>query len=174
MVAAGGSTKRSAPCPLVLFLQGNALRLLLADGGCFRASSCITQARHEGEAAEDHIRSEPSKEGSADGPTRPAPGSTACRSDSPPCRGRSQSLSGLCQGCFFAPVFWLHGEEALWYDPAPEKAELEQVPCAGRRGSCTQVPIECVRRARLPGRHSRAARSPSPVSGAGAGLSLEA
>jgi ferredoxin len=32
------------------------------------------------------------------------------------------------QCCFFAPsVFKLHGEEALWYDPAPDEAQCEQV-----------------------------------------------
>lgn len=32
------------------------------------------------------------------------------------------------QCCFLAPsVFALHGEEALWYDPAPDEAQREQV-----------------------------------------------
>ena len=32
------------------------------------------------------------------------------------------------QCCFFAPsVFKLHGEEALWYDPAPDEAQREHV-----------------------------------------------
>lgn len=32
------------------------------------------------------------------------------------------------QCCFLAPdVFKLHGEEALWYDPAPDEAECELV-----------------------------------------------
>jgi len=32
------------------------------------------------------------------------------------------------QCCFFAPsVFKLHGEEALWYDPAPDASRREQV-----------------------------------------------
>ena len=32
------------------------------------------------------------------------------------------------QCCFFAPgVFTLHGEEALWYDPAPDEAQREHV-----------------------------------------------
>src|SRR5260370_7536372 len=32
------------------------------------------------------------------------------------------------QCCFFAPgVFKLHGEEALWYDPAPDQAQREHV-----------------------------------------------
>lgn len=32
------------------------------------------------------------------------------------------------QCCFFAPdVFKLHGEEALWYDPAPDTSQGERV-----------------------------------------------
>ncbi|HEV2458384.1 MAG TPA: ferredoxin [Ktedonobacterales bacterium] len=32
------------------------------------------------------------------------------------------------QCCFLAPAtFKLHGEEALWYDPAPDEAQREQV-----------------------------------------------
>jgi ferredoxin len=32
------------------------------------------------------------------------------------------------QCCFLAPnVFELHGEEALWYDPAPDEAERDLV-----------------------------------------------
>ncbi len=32
------------------------------------------------------------------------------------------------QCCFFAPsVFKLHGQEALWYDPAPDEAQREHV-----------------------------------------------
>jgi ferredoxin len=35
---------------------------------------------------------------------------------------------GYAQCCFFAPsVFQLHGEEALWYDPAPDEVEREHV-----------------------------------------------
>jgi ferredoxin len=35
---------------------------------------------------------------------------------------------GYAQCCFFAPkVFWLHGEEALWYDLAPDETQREQV-----------------------------------------------
>ena len=35
---------------------------------------------------------------------------------------------GYAQCCFQAPgVFQLHGEEALWYDPAPDEAEVEHV-----------------------------------------------
>ena len=32
------------------------------------------------------------------------------------------------QCCFFAPaVFKLHGQEALWYDPAPDETQREHV-----------------------------------------------
>ncbi len=35
---------------------------------------------------------------------------------------------GYAQCCFFAPsVFKLHGEEALWYDPAPDASQREHV-----------------------------------------------
>jgi ferredoxin len=35
---------------------------------------------------------------------------------------------GYAQCCFFAPsVFQLHGEEALWYDLAPDEAQREHV-----------------------------------------------
>lgn len=35
---------------------------------------------------------------------------------------------GYAQCCFLAPdVFWLHGPEALWYDPAPNAADRARV-----------------------------------------------
>jgi ferredoxin len=35
---------------------------------------------------------------------------------------------GYAQCCFLAPdVFELHGEEALWYDPTPDRAQREHV-----------------------------------------------
>jgi ferredoxin len=35
---------------------------------------------------------------------------------------------GYAQCCFLAPsVFELHGEEALWYDPAPDEVMRENV-----------------------------------------------
>jgi ferredoxin len=35
---------------------------------------------------------------------------------------------GYAQCCFLAPdVFELHGEEALWFDPAPDDAQRERV-----------------------------------------------
>ena len=44
------------------------------------------------------------------------------------------------QCCFLAPtVFQLHGEEALWYDPAPDAAEREQVLRAvAARSTCSR------------------------------------
>ena len=45
------------------------------------------------------------------------------------------------QCCFLAPnVFELHGEEALWYDPAPSDAERERVLRAA--ASC---PVQAIR-----------------------------
>jgi ferredoxin len=38
---------------------------------------------------------------------------------------------GYAQCCFLAPrTFWLHGQEALWYDPAPDRAQREHVLAA--------------------------------------------
>jgi ferredoxin len=38
---------------------------------------------------------------------------------------------GYAQCCFLAPeVFELHGQEALWYDPAPDPAQLDRVQAA--------------------------------------------
>jgi ferredoxin len=35
---------------------------------------------------------------------------------------------GYAQCCFLAPgAFWLHGEEALWYDLAPDEAQRDHV-----------------------------------------------
>ena len=35
---------------------------------------------------------------------------------------------GYAQCCFLAPgTFKLHGEEALWYDPAPDEAQPEPI-----------------------------------------------
>lgn len=35
---------------------------------------------------------------------------------------------GYAQCCFLAPdVFELHGQEALWFDPAPDDAQREDV-----------------------------------------------
>jgi len=52
----------------------------------------------------------------------------------PPATGRIHLVVDLnrCQAyaqcCFLAPtVFRLHGEEALWYDPAPDAAQREHV-----------------------------------------------
>jgi ferredoxin len=38
---------------------------------------------------------------------------------------------GYAQCCFLAPeVFELHGQEALWYDPAPEPVQRDRVRAA--------------------------------------------
>ncbi len=47
---------------------------------------------------------------------------------------------GYAQCCFLAPtVFWLHGEEALWYDPAPDEARREQV-----RRAAAACPVQAI------------------------------
>jgi ferredoxin len=44
------------------------------------------------------------------------------------------------QCCFLAPsVFTLHGEEALWYDPAPDAAQREQV-----RQAAAACPVQAI------------------------------
>jgi ferredoxin len=44
------------------------------------------------------------------------------------------------QCCFFAPsVFKLHGEEALWYDPAPNAEMREQV-----RRAAAACPVQAI------------------------------
>ena len=45
------------------------------------------------------------------------------------------------QCCFLAPeVFALHGQEALWYDPAPDQAQRERVQAAA--AAC---PVQAIR-----------------------------
>lgn len=47
---------------------------------------------------------------------------------------------GYAQCCFLAPrVFWLNGEEALWYDPAPDEAERERV-----RRAAAACPVQAI------------------------------
>jgi ferredoxin len=47
---------------------------------------------------------------------------------------------GYAQCCFLAPrAFWLHGEEALWYDPAPDEAQREQV-----RRAAAACPVQAI------------------------------
>jgi ferredoxin len=47
---------------------------------------------------------------------------------------------GYAQCCFFAPdVFWLHGEEALWYDLAPDESQREQV-----RRAAAACPVQAI------------------------------
>jgi ferredoxin len=44
------------------------------------------------------------------------------------------------QCCFLAPeVFELHGEEALWYDPAPDASRLQQV-----RRAAASCPVQAI------------------------------
>jgi ferredoxin len=48
------------------------------------------------------------------------------------------------QCCFLAPrVFELHGEEALWYDPAPEETEREHVLRAAASCPVQAIAVEC-------------------------------
>lgn len=48
---------------------------------------------------------------------------------------------GYAQCCFLAPnVFELHGEEALWYDPAPDSSDRDRVLSAA--ASC---PVQAIR-----------------------------
>ncbi len=50
---------------------------------------------------------------------------------------------GYAQCCFLAPsVFWLHGEEALWYDPAPDEAQWEQVLAAAAACPVQAIQVE--------------------------------
>jgi ferredoxin len=61
---------------------------------------------------------------------------------------------GYAQCCFLAPsVFTLHGEEALWYDPAPDAAEREHVLRAA--AAC---PVQAIRL------EAQEPASPQPVS----------
>jgi ferredoxin len=48
------------------------------------------------------------------------------------------------QCCFLAPsVFELHGEEALWYDPAPDEAQREHVLRAAAACPVGAIVVEC-------------------------------
>lgn len=48
------------------------------------------------------------------------------------------------QCCFLAPsVFELHGEEALWYDPAPDEAQREHVLRAAAACPVQAIVVEC-------------------------------
>jgi ferredoxin len=48
------------------------------------------------------------------------------------------------QCCFLAPtVFELHGEEALWYDPAPDGAQRENVLRAAASCPVQAIAVEC-------------------------------
>ncbi len=51
---------------------------------------------------------------------------------------------GYAQCCFLAPsVFWLHGEEALWYNPAPDEGQREQVMAAVAACPVQAIHLEC-------------------------------
>ena len=48
------------------------------------------------------------------------------------------------QCCFLAPsVFELHGEEALWYDPAPDEAQRMHVLRAAAACPVQAIVVEC-------------------------------
>ena len=62
---------------------------------------------------------------------------------------------GYAQCCFLAPsIFQLHGEEALWYDPAPEEAQVEHVLRAMAACPVQAIVVECTGAANC--RHSEA------------------
>jgi ferredoxin len=76
-----------------------------------------------------------------------------------PATGRIQLVVDLnrCQAyaqcCFLAPdVFRLHGEEALWYDPAPDAAQREHVL---RAAAACPVQAIVVERSEAVGRQHR-------------------
>jgi ferredoxin len=53
---------------------------------------------------------------------------------------------GYAQCCFLASeVFELHGQEALWYDPAPEPAQRDRV-----RAAAAACPVQAIRVASSP------------------------
>jgi ferredoxin len=53
------------------------------------------------------------------------------------------------QCCFMAPdVFRLHGEEALWYDPAPDAAQREHVLRAAATCPVLAIHVEVLEPAR--------------------------
>ena len=48
------------------------------------------------------------------------------------------------QCCFLAPnVFELHGEEALWYDPAPDETQREHVLRAAAACPVQAITVAC-------------------------------
>src|SRR5262249_12902716 len=51
---------------------------------------------------------------------------------------------GYAQCCFLAPgTFRLHGQEALWYDPAPDEAQRERVLSAAAACPVQAILVEC-------------------------------
>lgn len=67
------------------------------------------------------------------------------------------------QCCFMAPgVFRLHGEEALWYDPAPDAVEREHVLRAAAACPVQAIVVEQAEAAsRKKAKESHAAQRPS-------------
>jgi ferredoxin len=58
------------------------------------------------------------------------------------------------QCCFLAPgVFMLHGEEALWYDPAPDAEQRERVRQAAAACPVQAITVEWTEESRMPRRH---------------------
>lgn len=92
-------------------------------------------------------------------------------STEPPARGSPIHLivdltrcQSYAQCCFLAPsVFALHGDEALWYEPAPDQAQREQVLRAAAACPVQAIHVEWPEaEARARGRdHTRAHRGPA-------------
>src|SRR5204862_1048205 len=63
---------------------------------------------------------------------------------------------GYVQCCFLAPgVVELHGEEALWYDPAPDAAQRDHVRAPPQRVPCRRSSLNGRRRPASSKRRSR-------------------
>ena len=53
------------------------------------------------------------------------------------------------QCCFLSPsVFQLHGQEALWYDPAPDETQHEHVLRAAAACPVQAITVACARSAK--------------------------
>jgi len=64
---------------------------------------------------------------------------------------------GYAQCCFLAPeVFELHGQEALWYDPAPEPAQRDRV-----RAAAAACPVQAISIASSPATSRRNGAGPN-------------
>ena len=63
---------------------------------------------------------------------------------------------GYAQCCFLVPeVFELHGQEALWYDPAPEPAQRDRV-----RAAAAACPVQAISIASSPATSRRNGAGP--------------